>query len=216
MHQNVTMQPCRTRAASSSGVVPAACYSSALVVRRRVVLAAAGSGLSLVKADDSRYAARAPAAAAAVAEAATTNNAAAGSQVPSQQSSAAESTPDQRPGPKFNWYKQWYPVAIIDQLDPAVPSKVQLLGMDLVLWRDKNQQWRCEPTYNVTYRKRTSATDRSLWCSLLHIDISRIHHAQPPTLITPICSTISFQFRSVKHVPTDAVAHPRRWQQTNM
>jgi hypothetical protein len=69
-----------------------------------------------------------------------------------------------------------------------VPSKVQLLGMDLVLWRDKNQQWRCEPTNNVTYSKRTSATDRSLW-------FSRLHHRRttaPPTLINPVCSTISF------------------------
>jgi len=37
-----------------------------------------------------------------------------------------------------DWYKQWYPVAIVEhELNPAVPTKVQLLGMDLVLVETK-------------------------------------------------------------------------------
>eukprot|EP00775_Hariotina_reticulata_P009176 gene9176-9342_t len=133
------MQPRVMGTAASPNVCVPACYSSAVVVRRRVILANVGSGASRIKIDDSGYVARAPAAATAT-EAATTN--AGGSLLPPQESTAVDPAPNQRSGPEFNWYKQWYPVAIVDQLDPAVPNPVQLLGMDLVLWRDKTQQWR--------------------------------------------------------------------------
>ncbi len=43
----------------------------------------------------------------------------------------------------FPWTKQWYPVAVIDHLDASYPHKIQLLGKDLVLWRDRNNKWRC-------------------------------------------------------------------------
>jgi phenylpropionate dioxygenase-like ring-hydroxylating dioxygenase large terminal subunit len=35
-----------------------------------------------------------------------------------------------------------YPVAPLAQLDPSKPSAVQLMGMDLVLWRDREGTWR--------------------------------------------------------------------------
>jgi phenylpropionate dioxygenase-like ring-hydroxylating dioxygenase large terminal subunit len=41
----------------------------------------------------------------------------------------------------FQWTKQWYPVAVAEFLDPSRPHKIQLLGKDLVLWRDN---WRCQ------------------------------------------------------------------------
>ncbi|CAL5222833.1 g5257 [Coccomyxa viridis] len=47
------------------------------------------------------------------------------------------------PGSTFDWEKQWYPLAFIEDLDPKVPTPVQLLGQRLVLWRDSQQQWRC-------------------------------------------------------------------------
>ncbi|MEM8807921.1 MAG: Rieske 2Fe-2S domain-containing protein [Cyanobacteria bacterium P01_G01_bin.38] len=45
--------------------------------------------------------------------------------------------------PSFQWAKQWYPVAVIEFLDPSRPHAIQLLGKDLVLWRDGSQTWRC-------------------------------------------------------------------------
>lgn len=48
------------------------------------------------------------------------------------------------PKRQFNWFKSWYPVAILEDLDPAVPMHTQLLGMDLAIWWDSNaNQWRC-------------------------------------------------------------------------
>ena len=43
----------------------------------------------------------------------------------------------------FQWTKQWYPLAVIDFLDPSRPNAVQLLGKELVLWRDGADKWRC-------------------------------------------------------------------------
>jgi pheophorbide a oxygenase len=35
----------------------------------------------------------------------------------------------------IDWFKQWYPVAIVSDLDPARPHALTLLGKSLVLWR---------------------------------------------------------------------------------
>ena len=43
----------------------------------------------------------------------------------------------------FQWTQQWYPVAVVEFLDPTKPHALQLLGKDVVLWRDGSQQWRC-------------------------------------------------------------------------
>ena len=43
----------------------------------------------------------------------------------------------------FEWTKQWYPVAVADFLDSKKPHSIQLLGKELVLWRDKNNNWHC-------------------------------------------------------------------------
>jgi phenylpropionate dioxygenase-like ring-hydroxylating dioxygenase large terminal subunit len=43
----------------------------------------------------------------------------------------------------FQWTKQWYPLAVVELLDPGRPHAVQLLGQDLVLWRDGAEQWHC-------------------------------------------------------------------------
>jgi phenylpropionate dioxygenase-like ring-hydroxylating dioxygenase large terminal subunit len=43
----------------------------------------------------------------------------------------------------FQWAQQWYPVAVIEFLDPTKPHALQLLGKNVVLWRDGTQQWRC-------------------------------------------------------------------------
>ena len=41
------------------------------------------------------------------------------------------------------WQQAWYPVAYLDDLDPANPSAFTLLGVDLVLWFDRSSgSWR--------------------------------------------------------------------------
>lgn len=44
---------------------------------------------------------------------------------------------------QFQWTKQWYPIAVIDFLDPSRAHAMQLLGQDIVLWRDGSGKWRC-------------------------------------------------------------------------
>lgn len=51
----------------------------------------------------------------------------------------------------FDWLRQWYPVALQRDLDPSVPTKITLLGRDLVLWKEgvnkgemfDSTSWRC-------------------------------------------------------------------------
>jgi phenylpropionate dioxygenase-like ring-hydroxylating dioxygenase large terminal subunit len=43
----------------------------------------------------------------------------------------------------FQWTKQWYPVAVVDFLDPSRPHAMQLLGKDMVLWQDGARKWNC-------------------------------------------------------------------------
>jgi phenylpropionate dioxygenase-like ring-hydroxylating dioxygenase large terminal subunit len=43
----------------------------------------------------------------------------------------------------FLWTKQWYPMAVADFLDPSRPHALQLLGQDIVLWRDGTEKWQC-------------------------------------------------------------------------
>jgi phenylpropionate dioxygenase-like ring-hydroxylating dioxygenase large terminal subunit len=36
----------------------------------------------------------------------------------------------------FNWHQAWYPVAIVSQLNDKRPTATQLLGIDMVIWKD--------------------------------------------------------------------------------
>lgn len=38
--------------------------------------------------------------------------------------------------PQFNWMKAWYPVHVIEMMDPGRPHKTQLMGMNIVIWND--------------------------------------------------------------------------------
>lgn len=35
---------------------------------------------------------------------------------------------------QFNWFKAWYPVHVVEIMDPGRPHKTQLLGMNIVIW----------------------------------------------------------------------------------
>ncbi|EDX87484.1 Pheophorbide a oxygenase family [Synechococcus sp. PCC 7335] len=50
---------------------------------------------------------------------------------------------DSSPEESFQWTQQWYPLAVADYLDPQRPHAMQLLGKDVVLWRDGTGTWRC-------------------------------------------------------------------------
>ena len=43
----------------------------------------------------------------------------------------------------FSWTKQWYPVAIVEDLEVSKPTSVKLFGKSLVLWRDAAEVWQC-------------------------------------------------------------------------
>ncbi|GIL45904.1 hypothetical protein Vafri_3022 [Volvox africanus] len=45
------------------------------------------------------------------------------------------------PSSTFPWTAHWYPVAIVDDLDPRQPHATHLLGISLALWRDKEGAW---------------------------------------------------------------------------
>lgn len=60
--------------------------------------------------------------------------------VPEQQEeegSSASSSSD-----SFSWRDHWYPVSLIEDLDPRLPTPFQLLNRDIVLWKDpKTGEW---------------------------------------------------------------------------
>lgn len=42
----------------------------------------------------------------------------------------------------FSWHDHWYPVSLIEDLDPNIPTPFQLLGRDIVLWfSTKTTEW---------------------------------------------------------------------------
>ena len=43
---------------------------------------------------------------------------------------------------KFVWERHWYPVALIEDLDPNRPTAFELLGIPLVLWKDETGKWK--------------------------------------------------------------------------
>ncbi|XP_059429735.1 protochlorophyllide-dependent translocon component 52, chloroplastic-like [Corylus avellana] len=44
-----------------------------------------------------------------------------------------------RQGEKFDWYAQWYPVMPVCDLDKRVPHAKKVMGLDVVVWWDRNE-----------------------------------------------------------------------------
>ncbi|WVZ55450.1 hypothetical protein U9M48_006110 [Paspalum notatum var. saurae] len=63
--------------------------------------------------------------------------------VPGEAAEAAEpSTSEPEAGEKFSWRDHWYPVSLVEDLDPSRPTPFQLLNRDLVIWKDPNSgEW---------------------------------------------------------------------------
>lgn len=43
----------------------------------------------------------------------------------------------------FEWSSYWYPVHVLESIDPDRPHAVELLGRQLVLWKDGAGAWQC-------------------------------------------------------------------------
>ncbi|KAF6155197.1 hypothetical protein GIB67_019723 [Kingdonia uniflora] len=41
-------------------------------------------------------------------------------------------------GEKFDWFAHWYPVAPVSDLDKKVPHGKRVMGIDIVVWWDRN------------------------------------------------------------------------------
>jgi hypothetical protein len=44
---------------------------------------------------------------------------------------------------KFSWSSYWYPVHVLDHIDSSRPHAIELLGKQLVLWKDGSGRWNC-------------------------------------------------------------------------
>ncbi|KAF5832081.1 hypothetical protein DUNSADRAFT_12171 [Dunaliella salina] len=44
----------------------------------------------------------------------------------------------------YAWAKQWYPVAVVADMDATKPHAVRMLGGKYVLWCDSKGEWRCQ------------------------------------------------------------------------
>lgn len=41
----------------------------------------------------------------------------------------------------FNWYQQWYPVAVLADLDKTKPTAAKVLDTDIVIWWSPSRSW---------------------------------------------------------------------------
>lgn len=57
------------------------------------------------------------------------------SSVPTSPTTLPDTTKD--PPKAFDWYSQWYPAALVLDLDPSRPTPVTILGKHLVVWRSE-------------------------------------------------------------------------------
>ena len=116
------------RGAASSRRVSAVRAARAPAVRTRRAVPFASAGGSTIAADEL----------AADASAANPLIGITPDRVPMVEAAARGETPD---AGTFNWTKQWYPVAVIDLLDTSKPHPTQLLGVDVVVWKDGDGKW---------------------------------------------------------------------------
>lgn len=45
-------------------------------------------------------------------------------------------------GKTFVWKEHWYPVSLLEDLESGQPTPIELLGMELVLWQDREGNWK--------------------------------------------------------------------------
>ncbi|EIE23405.1 ISP domain-containing protein [Coccomyxa subellipsoidea C-169] len=81
------------------------------------------------------------------------------------------STQEAANGGTFDWARQWYPLAFVEDLDPGRPHAMELLGKRLVIWYDSRQhKWtafedRCPHRLAPLSEGRIEPSDGTLMCS---------------------------------------------------
>eukprot|EP00210_Caulerpa_lentillifera_P001760 g1690.t1 len=50
-------------------------------------------------------------------------------------------TQDDNAEKKFNWFKNWWAVQVVDDLETDRPNKIQLLNKDYIVWKGHNGDW---------------------------------------------------------------------------
>ena len=101
----------------------------------------------------------------------------------------------------FSWTKQWYPVAIVEDLDESKPTPVNLFGKSLVLWRDAAAQWKCfadtcphrlHVCLHCIHRKMTISTCKKVYCGPCDAPLFEIaiYQCCIRSLITWLSSTV--------------------------
>lgn len=62
---------------------------------------------------------------------------------PSPLSTEPELETETIPDGKFDWYSEWYPIMPVCDLDKRVPHAKRVIGLDVVVWWDRNEcQWK--------------------------------------------------------------------------
>ena len=54
-------------------------------------------------------------------------------------SSVRQVEPQSTQDEKFDWYAHWYPLILVCDLDKRVPHPKRVLGIDVVIWWDRNE-----------------------------------------------------------------------------
>ncbi|KAF5199590.1 Pheophorbide a oxygenase [Thalictrum thalictroides] len=57
---------------------------------------------------------------------------------PTSQDENVNQEEDESGSSKFSWRDHWYPVSLIEDLDPNLPTPFQLLNREIVLWKDRS------------------------------------------------------------------------------
>jgi nitrite reductase/ring-hydroxylating ferredoxin subunit len=69
----------------------------------------------------------------------------------------------------FSWHQQWWPIAVVSQLNDKNPTAAMLLGIPLVIWKDGSGAWsvledRCPHRLAPLSEGRVEPSDGTLQC----------------------------------------------------
>ena len=85
---------------------------------------------------------------------------------------------------QFNFFQQWYPVALLEDLDPAVPKAITILGKRLVVWKPRHKTTysifldQCPHRLAPLSEGRIDETSDRLMCSYHGWEFDHVGHCQ--------------------------------------
>jgi hypothetical protein len=109
----------------------------------------------------------------------------------------------------FQWQSHWWPVQVSATVDPSRPHAIELLGRQLVLWRDSAEQWHCMedacPHRCEAIITTLQCTHSTTWAGLAPAPVSSqfvntnlrhpLLHPHHPLALTPVGSAL------LRHAP---------------